>query len=218
MPGDVRPRQVVHRTGQDAGDVHRNVAVADHHDLLGVEVEACVAMVRMSVEPRDERGRGMASGQIFAGNAEPAVSLGAGREEDLVVMRQHLGEREVRPERDVAEETKAGARRGSLELPGDGLGVLVVRGDAAANEAVRGRQPVEEVDRHDAVGLFQQLLGREEACRPGAEHGNPQRVCRASNRRVAGQALNPGLLSLDDMRNGSEGACSIRGRLAGARF
>ena len=49
-----------------------------------------VAVVGMAVVPPDKCRCRMASWQVLAGNAQTPVALGAGREQDLVVMRQDL--------------------------------------------------------------------------------------------------------------------------------
>ena len=193
--GNVRPRQLVDRASQDSGHVHGNIAVADHHHLLGSKVEALVAVVGMAVVPPDKCGCRMAPWQIFAPNAQTSVTLGAGGKQDLVVMSQDLCQGEIRAEPYVPEETKAGSRGGFLELLDDAFRLFVVRGDATANEAVRSRQAVEQVHGDAATGSLQQLLGREKSGRSGAEDSNPQRVCCASNLAVAGETLNRGLLT-----------------------
>ena len=190
----VRAR-LVDRAGQDAGHVHCDIAVADHHHLLGAKVESCVAIVGMAVVPPHKCRCRMAPWQVLARDAETPVTLGAGGEQDLVVMSQHLCQGEIRAERHVTEETKSGARGGSVELLDDAFRLFVVWGDTTANETVRGRQAVEQVHGDAAPRSLEQLLGREKARRSGAEDGNPQRVCCASNLAVAGETLNRGLLT-----------------------
>jgi len=59
---------------QHAGDVKRNVAVADHHRALcRQQVDLEVGVVGVAVVPADELGRRMGPGQLFAGDAERAV-------------------------------------------------------------------------------------------------------------------------------------------------
>ncbi len=89
----VRAR-IVDRAGQDAGHVHCDIAVADHHHLLGAKVESCVAIVGMAVVPPDKCRCRMAPWQVLARDAETPVTLGAGGEQYLVVMSQHLCQRE----------------------------------------------------------------------------------------------------------------------------
>ena len=84
--GGVGLAQLVVGQGQHPGDVHRHVAVADHHRPLAGEVEVVVGVVGVGVVPADEGGGGVAAGQVLAGDAELAVGLAADREDDRVVV------------------------------------------------------------------------------------------------------------------------------------
>ena len=146
MVGGVGLAQLVVGQGQHPGDVHRHVAVADHHGALAGEVELVVGVVGMGVVPADEGGGGVAAGQLFAGDAELAVGLAADREDDRVVEPLEVLDLDVVADLDVAEEAESLAGGGFFVDPDYRLDLRVVRGDAAADEAERRRQAVEEVD------------------------------------------------------------------------
>ena len=78
-----------------------------------VEVEVEVLEVRVAVVPGDERGGRPRSGQVLAGDAEPAVGLRAHGVDDRVVDREQLVVRHGRADLDVAEEAEARAARPS---------------------------------------------------------------------------------------------------------
>ena len=71
--GDIGLRKFVRIRGEDAGDVKRDIAIADDDDLPAAQVEPMVGVIGMAVVPGDEVGRGLASRQVFAGNAEAAI-------------------------------------------------------------------------------------------------------------------------------------------------
>ena len=84
--GDVGGRQQLCRAGQDAGEVHRHVAVSDHGGALGRQVEAEVAEVRVGVVPAHELGGRVAAGQMLAGDAHAPVRARADGVDDRVVV------------------------------------------------------------------------------------------------------------------------------------
>ena len=154
--GDVGRGQFFDRARQDAGDVHRHVAVADDgHALHPAQVVLQVAVVGMPVVPADENGRRIAAGQVFARNTQPAIGFGPGRKQDLVIVAEHLVEEHVLTERDVAEESEARPAGDLLVLADDGLDLLMVGGHAAAHQPIRGRQPVEHIDADGHVFLLE---------------------------------------------------------------
>ena len=174
--GGVGLAQLVVGQRQHPGDVHRHVAVADHHRPLAGEVEVVVGVVGMGVVPADEGGGGGAAGQVLAGDAERAVGLAADREDDRVVEPFQVLDLDVVADLDVAEEAEAVARRGFFVDPGHRLDLRVVGGDTAADQAERGRQAVEEVDLGVQVLALEDVLGGVEAGRAGADDGDAQGV------------------------------------------
>ena len=120
--------------GEHPGDVHRHVAVADHHGALAGEVELALGVVGVGVVPADEGGGGVAAGQILAGDAELAVGLAADREDDRVVELLQLLDLDVVADLDVAEEAEALAGRRLFVDPDHRLDLRVVWRNAAADE------------------------------------------------------------------------------------
>ena len=179
--GGVGLAQLVVGQSQHPGDVHRHVAVADHHRPLAGEVELLSGVVGVGVVPADEGGGGVASGQVLAGNAELAVGLAADREDDRVVEPLEVLDLEVVADLDVAEEAEALARRGFLIDPDHRLDLRVIRGDPAADQAERRREAVEEVDLGVDVISLEDVLGGVKAGGPGADDGDAKRGFRGSD-------------------------------------
>ena len=179
--GGVGLAQLVVGQGQHPGDVHRHVAVADHHRPLAGEVELVVGVVGVGVVPADEGGGGVAAGQVLAGDAELAVGLAADREDDRVVEPLEVLDLDVVADLDVAEEAEALAGRGFLVDPDHRLDLRVVGRDAAADQAEGGGEAVEEVDLGVRVLVFEDVLGGVEAGRAGADDGDAKGVLRGSD-------------------------------------
>ena len=181
--GDVElgPRQREH-----PGDVGGDVAVADDDGALRREVELVVGEVGVGVVPVDELGRRVRSGQLLAGDPEAAIDRGPVGGDDRVVALLELGDGDVAADLDVAEELKALARRRLLIDADHRLDLRVVGGDAGADEAERGGEAVEHVDLDGDVLALEQVLGRVETGRPGADDRDPQRVVLASERDSSG--------------------------------
>ena len=178
--GDVGARQQLGRAGQDAGQVHRHVAVADHHGLLGREVEAEVAEVGVGVVPAHELGGRVAAGQVLARDAHAPVGARPDGVDDRVVVGAQVRVGQVAAHLDVAVEAELGVVGDLVVDARDRLDLLVVGGDAAAHQAEGRRQAVVHVDLDHQVLLLLQVLGRVEARGPGADHGHAQgRVLRA---------------------------------------
>ena len=116
--GGVGLAQLVVGQRQHPGDVHRHVAVADHHGALAGEVEVVVGVVGVGVVPADEGGGGVAAGQVLAGDAELAVGLAADREDDRVVEALQVLDLDVVADLDVAEEAEAVAAPRFFRRPG----------------------------------------------------------------------------------------------------
>ena len=132
--GGVGLAQLVVGQRQHPGDVHRDVAVADHDRALAGEVELLVAVVGVGVVPADEGGGRVAAGQILAGDAELAVGLAADRVDDRVVEALEVLDLDVVADLDVAEEAEALAGGGFFVDPDHRLDLRVVGGDAAADQ------------------------------------------------------------------------------------
>ena len=105
--GDVGFCELLGRAHQDPRDIDGDVAHADHRGALSREIERVVTIIGVPVVPGHEfRGR-VAAQEVLARYAHPAVRLGAGRKQHLVVVLLQIGQREVRAEVDVTEEPEA---------------------------------------------------------------------------------------------------------------
>src|SRR6476646_7452510 len=142
----------------------------------------------MAVVPGDERRRGPGALEVFARNPEAAVGLRTDRVEDGVVQLDELVVGDVPSHLDVAEEAEARPRSGLLERARDGLDVLVVRPDTQADEAVRRRQTVEQVDLDRRIVALQECVG-------GVEPGRPRPDDRDSERAQWAQVPQPAAAS-----------------------
>ena len=145
--GHVSPFELGGAAGQQARDVRRDVAVADHDRALRREVELEPGVVGMAVVPGDEFGRGPAARQVLARDSERLVGLCAGGVDDGGVVLHQLGVRDVHADLDVAEEAAAAPEGLAVECLVQALDLLVVRRHAAAQQSPRGGQALEEVDR-----------------------------------------------------------------------
>ena len=173
---DVGRSEFVRVPHQDAGHVHRHVAVADDRDAPGRgQVEAAILEVGMAVVPADELGCRVNAGQVFARNPHLAVGFVAGGVDDVVVVPAEVVDRNIAAEFDVAEEAETLMLRGAVVDPDDVLDLLVIGSDAAAHQTERSGKAVEQVDMGlDAVRL-EQRGDRVEAARTGADHGDAER-------------------------------------------
>ena len=169
--GGVGGRELGRREHEHAGDIERDVAVADDHRAAGgtaaggggQEVELEVAVVGMAVVPADELGGGVRAGEVFAGDAERAIRGRTGRVDDRVVVGQQVLAGHMLAERDVAEVAEAGVFGGLLVHAGDRLDLGVVGCDAGADQAPRGGKPLQHVDLEVSVGVLQEVPGGVEA-------------------------------------------------------
>ncbi len=155
--------------------VERHVAGADHYRVLGLQVDLEPAVVGVTVVPGHELGGGMRPAQVLARNPEPFVDRGTQRVDDHVVVLEQLGTAEVAAELHVPEEAEALVLGGLVIGPRDRLDLRMVRGDPRAHEPVWRRQAVVEVDRKLGLLDGQQLAGRVEAARPGADDCDAKR-------------------------------------------
>ena len=158
---------------EHAGDVERDVAVADHDGALGGEqVDLEVGVVGVAVVPADELGGGVRAGEVFAGDAEGTVDGRAGGVDDRVVVGEQVLARDVHAEVDVAEEAEARVGGGLLVDAGDGLDLGMVGGDARADQAPGRGQALEHVDLELSRAVLQQVPGGVEAGGSRADHGD----------------------------------------------
>ena len=104
MADDVGAGELGRRLGEDAGDVERDIAVADHRRRRDVQRRRELGEIGMAVIPADEGGRADHAGQIVARNAERPVVRRAGREDHRVVEAEQFGDRDVAADQDIADE------------------------------------------------------------------------------------------------------------------
>ncbi len=123
----------------------------------------------------------MASGQLLARDAEPAVGLAADREDDCVVEALEVFDLDVVTDLDVAEEAETLARRCLLVDADHRLDLRVVGRDAAADQPEWGGEAVEEVDLGVCRLVFEDVLGGVEAGGASADYGHAQGVLRGSD-------------------------------------
>src|SRR6478672_1920170 len=130
----------------------------------------------MRVVPADESSGRVAARELLAGDAELSVGLAADGEDDRVVEPLEVLDLDVVPDLDVAEEAEAVAGSRLLVDADHRLDLRVVRGDAAADEAERGGEAIEEIDLGVQVAVLEDVLGGVEARRAGADDGDSQGV------------------------------------------
>ena len=172
MGDDVRAGELGRRLGEDAGDVERDVAVADHRRRRDVERRIEIGEFGMAVIPADEGRRADHAGQVAAGDVERPVVGRAGGEDDGVVELEQLRDRDVAADQHVADEADIVGQRDLLVALGDRLDRLVVGRDAEADQAVGHRHPVDHVDPDLVAIMFLERLGAVIAGGPRPDHRN----------------------------------------------
>jgi hypothetical protein len=173
--GHVGHFERVGRLGQNSGDVDGDVSDADHRSSPHA-AEVLRGGVRMPGIPSDELARRPAARQVLPRDAELGILSRARGIHNGVVGREKLLARDVSTELDVADEADAAAVEGAGQRVGDRLDARVVRRDAVAQQAIRRRQPVDEVHLHRKVALPDQRLGGKQPGRAGPDNRNPADV------------------------------------------
>ena len=168
MLGDVGGHELAHRQRQDAGNVGCDIALPDHHRPLRREIECAVAIVGMPIVPADEFGRGVASGKLFAWNAEAAIGARPIGEDDRVIAGAQVLHRDVLADCYIADEPEAWRARDLVVDRDDLLDLGMIGCDAAPHEAERCGKPVEHVD-FAVRQTLEQRLGRIEAARAASD-------------------------------------------------
>ena len=157
---------------QHPGDVERDVAGADDHGPLGVEIRCEPDVVGVAVVPADEVGRGDAAGEVLAGDAETAFALRSDGVEHGVVALEQFVAGDVGAEVDVTVEPEPGSGGDLFVLPAHRLDLRVVGGHAGAHETPRGGQPVVHVDPDLRFGRVEEGPRGVEARRAGTDDGD----------------------------------------------
>ena len=77
--GGIGDLELGRRQREHPRDVDRDVARADDHHLLGLEVDLEARVVGMAVVPGDELGRGVRAAEVLAGDPQPLIDRGPDR-------------------------------------------------------------------------------------------------------------------------------------------
>ena len=174
--GPVAPVQAAHRGSplahRGAHAVHGGVAAADHHHPLAGGVEGAGIERRHGIAQALAIARGEVVerlhdvGEADAGRGDVARPVDAGADEQRVVARAQLVERQ--PRADLAVEVEADAARGQhVGAPLDHPLVELEIGDAVDQQAAH---PVVAIVDVDLIAALAQLVGDREPGRAGADH------------------------------------------------
>src|SRR5205814_7526055 len=101
--------ELVAGLGKDSGTVERDIAGADDGGVGAGEERVEVGEIGMAVVPADKLGRADDAGEILPGDAQLAVVRSPGGEDHRIAELEQLGDRDVAPDGDVADEVDAGA-------------------------------------------------------------------------------------------------------------
>ena len=170
MGDDVRADELGRGLGEDAGDVERDIAVADHHRRLHLERRRQAGKFGMAVIPADEARRADHPGQVAPLDLQRRIGGRAGREDHGVVEFEQFGDGDVAADEHVAAEADIVGQRDLLVALLHRLDRLVVRGDAEADQPVGHGHAVDHVDAHLVAIELLQGLGAVIAGRPGPDH------------------------------------------------
>lgn len=124
------------------------------------QAKSSVSVVGMAVVPGDELGRGMAAGEVFAGDAEATVAWRADGVDHGVVVLEQFVVRDVLSDLDGEVELEVRVLGDAREQVGDRLGLRVVGGDPGAHEPPGAREPLVHVDARADVLSSEQGVGR----------------------------------------------------------
>lgn len=179
--GDVGGREVQWIPPENARHVDGDVAGSDDSGNRAVEIDRQIEKVRVGAVPCDQRRRGVAARQVLAGDAEAPVALAADGNDDLIVVPPEVGDGEIAPQVDVAQEAHPRIQRDALEDPNNLLDLRMIRRDANRTSpyGVGRRWKKEsnpEVGSGGAAALGKQRRRGVETGRAGADDGNPERA------------------------------------------
>ena len=128
----------------------------DHDDALAER--RSVGLIGVAVQQARHRTR--TPRKRCPRHRELRVAVHAGRQHHHVVCCAQRLERHVGAEAHVAPKFDALLGEQAIELPGDCLRALVIRGHAVAHKAVRGGEPIDHLDRSRGKDLSQGLRGK----------------------------------------------------------
>ena len=104
MGDDVAASELGGSLGEDARDIERDIAIADHRDAGAVERRVEVGEIGVAIVPADEGGAADDAGQIGAGYPQRPVIGRPGREHDGVVELRQFVDPDVGADRHMADE------------------------------------------------------------------------------------------------------------------
>ena len=160
MADDVGPFEFGLALGEDARHVERDIAHAYDDRVLARHIGPERGELRMTVVPADEGGAADDVGEIRAFNFQRTIVRCPGSEDDRVIERHQLSDRDVVADRDVADEADIVGQGGRLVAARNRLDRLMIGGDAGADQAVGHGQLVEDIDLRVLAPLLQRRLGR----------------------------------------------------------
>ena len=137
--------------GQHPGHVKGHIAVANDGDLLGGQ-RPFTRHVRVAVVPGDEVGAAVRTFQLDAGDVQVRVLDGASGEDHGVVVLLQVLQHQVSAVFNVAEEADVAAVQHLVQGVHNALDARMVRCNAVADQAVRRRVAVEEVNADHQAG------------------------------------------------------------------
>ena len=158
MGDDVAAGEFGGSLGEDARDVERDIAVADHRDAGAVERRVEVGEIGVAIVPADEGGAADDAGQIGAGNPQRPVIGRPGREHDGVVELLQFVDPDVGADRHMADEAHIVRQGDTLVPPRHRLDRLVIGGNAGADQPIGNGQAIDHVDA-DILRLLQGFGG-----------------------------------------------------------
>ena len=159
---------------QQADRVQRDIAGTDDDRAPCAGETGRRGGLRMAVDPADEAARRL--GQLFAGDAQPAVSRRARRQRHRVVIAAQRVEGDIAPHLDAEMKRGRALVEGPAQHAGDGAGRLVVRRHAETHQAEGFVQPFEHVDDRAAHGSGERVR-QIAARRAGPDDGETRRQC-----------------------------------------
>ena len=188
---DLGGQQVLGMLGQDPGHIQGHVPVADHRHLRGLQ-RPVPRHIRVPVVPGREIRATERAGQLHPRHVQGSVPHRTGGEHDRVVMPTQIRQAQVRAVVHIPQETDVPAVHDLVQRGDDALDARMVRGHPVADEAERGRVPVEQVDADTEVPfLLGQDVRRVHPGGSGTDDGDAQRAVRPRGRGGQGHARAP---------------------------
>ena len=155
---------------QDTGNIQSNISHAQNgHGFRFQRPRAGV--IRMSVVPGDEVGGTVGLGQINTGDIQRGVAVSAGCDDDRIVVRVQVINRDVAANLNIAQKTNITALQDLVQGDNDLLDSRVIGSNTVADQAIGGGKAFKQVDIHVQTG-FGQNIRCIDASRSGADNGH----------------------------------------------